>query len=278
MALLNPHRIRASRRMVAAEARLGRGTQTQVRDLQRSIKQTLGIRGNLPVAAKRYLQHAAKLIEREGITKPIQDLVAEFYRAKPRARLDNYDKRPMVFYYYLKEQRISDDDELVCEAYRLVAERLNQRVDIRDTIFSQRGDELLLKLRDWLGTAGNPLEDVLLDYLTAGMNAVLRFRPSLINSPQTLLGEFGWTAFMEWVADRWGGRGGYLLPTTAELTKAHQYSKFLFKITAIRTALLRQGNSQAYDDLGAAGTDMAQLAAALKKHNLSHLANFVELQ
>lgn len=233
----------------------------------------LNIRGSLPQSAGRYLMHAGRLIVRNGDDDHLEDLVNECTEYMNGFRSAAYGKRPMLFYYYLKEHRLSGMDQLAYDAYVVTLQELDFGDivdDIRPTYFNTIGQELCDRLRGWLGTpeeAGNDFETVLMDYMSSVMRKASRFKKSLLRNPNSLLGDYGWRTWLEHVDEEYGGRVGYLLPTKAERADNRAYRNSLAPVRAVMEDLLNKGDMAAYDEVGHA-LAMGDIAK-LKEHGIT---------
>lgn len=248
--MFNQDRLKSARKKRLLLEKDASATRIKITKLQTELRAALQIRGSIPQKANWCLRHAATILEKERIDDVV-GLVKTWYKSDPAASRLPYADKAAKFYYFMKDGRLSEEDEFVMTAYQLVAEYFFGRVELLQSSFKGKGIYLIDRIQTWLGdNCGNQIEDTLIDYFKAVFAAIRDFKPALVHKPSSALGDYGWSTFLDWVEHTHGGRQGYLLPTKEAQNEANQQQDKLSKIIELRQLCLAKGRIDLYDKLG----------------------------
>lgn len=204
----------------------------------------------IPKQTNQYLLSIARLLDADGREQELGRLVNEWLRFEPKSARLIATEKPKHFFYYIRERQLSQHDLVAFYAYQMLAlDYLKDPPEARQ--FRGLGNAIMNRLRDWLGEdGGNDLEEVLIDYLRAAFKTAARFNVQVIRNPDTIFGDFGWKAWLEWVGTEYGSRNGYLLPTQDEIEMVMKKRSLYFKFAQVRAGVLEEGNLALFDELG----------------------------
>lgn len=207
-----------------------------------AIKHTLMVD---PTGNEKYtLNHIRKLINKRGDISRLNDIKELYFDAFPHASEINIRK----FYFWYRDNPISSEDELVYNYYLTkVAEYGIKRAN--PSVFAERGLSLLFQLLEWSEGAGNPLEELLAIYFSLVIPRVVAFNVAILNSPRSILEDYGWGQFMSAVQDA-GGKHIFLRANEADAKKEKIVRAWLDVIEEHRQKLLADGNIEEYDRIG----------------------------
>ena len=190
------------------------------------------------------LKHAATLIRDRGDQYIIGELSDLFYISE-----DSEFAGIKEFYWWYKNNQFSRADITLYKLYDAVSEELHYQ-QCSPVHFSGKGKALYEKINKWAGDSGNNVEDILLEYLVSVLPQAYEFNPTLIISPKSLLGNYGWSLFIKYIDQTYGGKNGYLTASKEEIEKSESSFRKLKKIQKVRDTYLYKGDLFNYDKIG----------------------------
>ena len=190
------------------------------------------------------LKHASSLILQRGDQGRINELSDLFYISE-----DNEFAGIKEFYWWYKDNQFSKEDSDLYKVYDAVSEEFGYD-QCSPVHFSGKGKALYARINNWIGCGGNDSNDVLLEYLVAVLPQAYEFKPTLIVSPKSLLGTYGWSLFTQYIDKTYGSKHGYLNASDADIEKSKLAFKKLEEIQKARDDYLDKGNLTSYDKIG----------------------------
>ena len=207
-----------------------------------------------------YLRAVNELVrKREMDDVEIPDLLSMFHTSNKSKYASVKD-----FYLWYKDNRIDGDDAYIYTVYKEVASSLGSPIpDAKH--FSGMGEQLLARILEWCGECGNEPEDILIEYFEACVRTAGDFNRAILHSPTSLLSDYGWSIWEDWVKDHYGSKEDFLKPTNREVEKEKEKNFMFSKIyDELRRRLDSAKNAEEYrvklkeyddtlDDLAARG-------------------------
>ena len=183
------------------------------------------------------------IIEREDLDR-IEEVI-DLYLIKNFHLIGNIQK----FYWWYKDNRISRQDYRVYHFFDKQSEVLG--FDPADPIkFCGIGEELINRIIRWKGNSGNSIDNILSEYFKSILPQAIKFNSTLMLSPKSLLQDFGWNLWGNYLLAEYGGKNNYLTASAADLKNAKSNSRKLQKIQGIKDQLLIDSNIEEYDRIG----------------------------
>ncbi len=211
-----------------------------------------------------YMRNIGKRVQLE--TNTVEELLEEYLTWWPNVMGLGERQRVQAFFYYLRDHRPSDKDMIVMVTFEEVARQFDPSVKVDVRVFKGRAEALYDRLIEWLDGAGNPLEQVLIDYFKAGIKQSQNFNKTLVHTPKTFMENFGWKCWIE-AMDEAGGRQQYLLPSKVEHKFNQEVRSDLDLVAEVKAKALAEGNIDLYDDLNEAGFDLEAVDEVIRKHD-----------
>lgn len=212
-----------------------------------------------------YLSNIGKRLRVE--TNTVEELLEEYLTLNPNVMALGERQRVAGFFYYLRDNRPSDKDMIVMVIFEEVAKQFDSSVRVDVRVFKGRAEILYDRLVEWLNGAGNPMEQVLIDYFKAGIKQAQNFNKGLVHTPKTFMENFGWRCWTDAMEDA-GGKQQYLLPSTKEHTFNEKVRSDLDLIAEVKAAALVDGDIELYDDLNEAGFDLQAVEEVMRHHSV----------
>lgn len=222
--------------------------QAEKRDRQRVIaelRKLAGIRGRGDKPTENYLLQCARNVSRSEVDAAWR----RWRRAQPRHYSAPARDRIRAFYYWLTEAQLSQHDAVLASAYFEVAESLGIPVQLERDEFRGYGDILFERLDEFIGDAGNEIEDVAIDYLLAIFRRAQEWKPAILSDPKVSLGRYGWKVWQEWITDK-GGRRAYLRPSHEKLADEHRRRELVDELHDLKSEALAIGGVEMLDEIG----------------------------
>ena len=194
--------------------------------------------------------------------------IPELIQAYNQYRFSRDDfKKVTGFYDWIKQNSLSPLDILAFKAYVVIAEDYIDVEQLSVLEFLGRGEALVNKLEKYIGTAGNEIDQCLLDYFTAYCEAVERWgKLHLLHNPKLAFKDYSWSCFMEWVNGIHGGKDNYLEPSAIEKIRIANTRRNVNLISQYRAFVLNQNNLALYDELGKIGVDIKKADELMESH------------
>lgn len=212
------------------------------------------IRGKKPEQTGHYLVLIAKFLQESDSEDRLSNLIDDWMLAEPKYARSRPADKPKYFYYYIRDYQLSDLDMVLFHAYKEIAQNyIKDLPPSRD--FRGLGDVIFKRLARWIGDGGNDLEVVLIDYLKAVCKDASRFNIQLIRRIPTVIGDYGWTAFLAWIGEKYGGRNGYIEPNAKERAESKTRRRLYDRWTEVCAHAIRAGNLKMYDTMQDRATD-----------------------
>lgn len=190
------------------------------------------------------MEHLVNLLRERGDDGRIGILV-DLYKIVNTAEELNVSR----FYWWIKDYPLSRVDVRV---YLIFDKVLEERglMQVKPTEFSGRGEELVRKFDEWKGNAGNDEVDLLKDYFDAVINHLYSYNKAMISSVKTVLGDFGWVIWEEFIVKQYGGKLMYLEAAEEDVERSENRKGLLIEIQSCRDKALSEGRVDDYDKIG----------------------------
>ncbi len=233
------------------------------REVVKQVKDYFGLTTRVEKSTIRYLNHLAELVIKEELEEQLPQLFKDW--------VNWFGGDVRTFYYYIKERRLSDLDFFVLEAYQIMAFDKVGEFKFDAGKFKNKGQTLFDRFDTWLGTnIGNTREDLVCDYFQAVIGKVSTFNKGMIYNPNSILNDFAWSLFVEWVENT-GGRAGYIKATKLEITNRDNTTSLLNKVSELERILMDEGR---LDEIKKIGVYMATCGLPMNEAALEVLREY----
>lgn len=220
------------------------------RRLMLEIKRRLEMKGTLNKKMQSFVYHAARFVDDHHLENQLGELITLCYEVMPRIHTCPWQARAMHFFYFLRDHKIDEVDLAVRDGYMQLVQQYKPGVKLPAKDFLGYGTFLLSRLRDWVGQdAGNTDTDLLVDYLQLVLGKLGRSNSKWLLRPSLILGDLGWTIFMEEIEDVYGGLHNYKKPSSQQVQQADRMDEVIQQLTLIKAQCIESGDLSTYDEL-----------------------------